>query len=387
MTSETVSSLPPENKEEAVKTPRQPRNTAIDTRDYFNTIEKLCEEKEISPENLEQFFRVHWLRNAVGGSFSRAQEMFDKYKNYVDTVPEEARQLAVPEGIHNAVNDLMSFVSWFYRMSYDEIQNDKVKEVVQQNQTLQEEITRTLTRLDDAEARNLSLSEENSSLQTELAEQQKAVRELQESLQESRGTVATVTRQRDDAISEIRLLQQSAETLTQQLNERKQELASQLDYQKTLIEENRTQQTEINGLTNQCDQLKLSVSDLMQKLDVQTKTLTEAQARVDELEQERKTLAQDLEQTRAERVKASEENEHLKSEVQQLNGEVQEQARTQTSMTRENQLLKEEVMSLKATLTAEKTIADSLRGTLDSLTSAMAGGSSGKSKQRTKKSD
>ncbi|EEX1007086.1 ATP/GTP-binding protein [Escherichia coli] len=387
MTSETVSSLPPKNKEEAVKTPRQPRNTAIDTRDYFNTIEKLCEEKEISPENLEQFFRVHWLRNAVGGSFSRAQEMFDKYKNYVDTVPEEARQLAVPEGIHNAVNDLMSFVSWFYRMSYDEIQNDKVKEVVQQNQTLQEEITRTLTRLDDAEARNLSLSEENSSLQTELAEQQNAVRELQESLQESRGTVATVTRQRDDAISELRLLQQSAETLTQQLNERKQELASQLDYQKKLIEENRSQQTEINGLTNQCDQLKLSVSDLMQKLDAQTKTLTEAQACVADLEQVRKTLVQDLEQTRAERVKASEENEHLKSEVQQLNGELQEQARTQTSMTRENQQLKEEVMSLKATLTAEKTIADSLRGTLDSLTSAMAGGSSGKSKQRTKKSD
>lgn len=387
MTSETVSSLPPENKEDAVQTPRQPRNTAIDTRDYFNTIEKLCEEKEISPENLEQFFRVHWLRNAVGGSFSRAQEMYDKYKNYVDTVPEEARQLAVPEGIHNAVNDLMSFVSWFYRMSYDEIQNDKVKEVVQQNQTLQEELTRTLTRLDDAEARNLSLSEENSSLQTELAEQQNAVRELQESLQESRGTVATVSRQRDDATSEVRLLQQSAETLTQQLNERKQELASQLDYQKKLIEENRTQQTEINGLTNQCDQLKLSVSDLMQKLDVQTKTLTEAQARVDEMEQERKTLVQDLEQTRAERVKASEENEHLKSDVHQLNDKVQEQTRIQASMTRENQQLKEEVMSLKATLTAEKTIADSLRGTLDSLTSAMAGGSPGKSKQRTKKSD
>lgn len=128
MTSELDQSLPQERDAEGNKA-KQPRNTATGMLTYFSAIERLCEEKNISPENLDQFFRVHWLRDAVGGSFKRAQEMFLKYIEYVETVPEEARQLAIPKGITTAVDDLMSLITWYYRMSYEEIQSDKVKEL------------------------------------------------------------------------------------------------------------------------------------------------------------------------------------------------------------------------------------------------------------------
>ncbi|MDL2975525.1 hypothetical protein QR140_23725, partial [Salmonella enterica] len=43
--------------------------------------------------------------------------------------------------------------------------------------------------------------------------------------------------------------------------------------------------------------------------------------------------------------------------------------------------LQAKVMKLEATLEAEKTISESLKGTIDTLTGAMAGGGTGKSKQ------
>ncbi len=69
------------------------RYSSIAMIDYFNAIERLCKEKEINPENIDLSFKVHWLRNAVGGSFARSQEMFAEYQKYVKEVPEEARYL------------------------------------------------------------------------------------------------------------------------------------------------------------------------------------------------------------------------------------------------------------------------------------------------------
>ncbi|MFP1529436.1 hypothetical protein ACLB1R_35185 [Escherichia coli] len=43
------------------------RYSSIAMIDYFNAIERLCKEKEINPENIDLSFKVHWLRNAVGG--------------------------------------------------------------------------------------------------------------------------------------------------------------------------------------------------------------------------------------------------------------------------------------------------------------------------------
>ncbi|ECA3987925.1 ATP/GTP-binding protein, partial [Salmonella enterica subsp. enterica serovar Anatum] len=59
------------------------RYSSIAMIDYFNAIERLCKEKEINPENIDLSFKVHWLRNAVGGSFARSQEMFAEYQKYV----------------------------------------------------------------------------------------------------------------------------------------------------------------------------------------------------------------------------------------------------------------------------------------------------------------
>nr|WP_231765390.1 hypothetical protein [Enterobacter cloacae complex sp. ECL68] len=60
--------------------------------------------------------------------------------------------------------------------------------------------------------------------------------------------------------------------------------------------------------------------------------------------------------------------------VSQARAEVAEQSS-------ELKTLQSKVMKLEATLEAEKTISESLKGTIDTLTGAMAGGGTGKSKQ------
>nr|WP_233341442.1 hypothetical protein [Escherichia coli]UGK56335.1 hypothetical protein [Escherichia coli] len=62
--------------------------------------------------------------------------------------------------------------------------------------------------------------------------------------------------------NEIQLLQQTVGTLNQQLSERKQELASQQEYQKQLNDENKAQQVELTALKSQNDHLQRTVSDL-----------------------------------------------------------------------------------------------------------------------------
>ncbi|XJX77065.1 hypothetical protein ACH9AC_08960 [Salmonella enterica subsp. enterica serovar Agona] len=97
------------------------RYSSIAMIDYFNAIERLCKEKEINPENIDLSFKVHWLRNAVGGSFARSQEMFAEYQKYVKEVPEEARYLDIPDEVKVALGDIISYITWHYRRSYTAI--------------------------------------------------------------------------------------------------------------------------------------------------------------------------------------------------------------------------------------------------------------------------
>ncbi len=84
-------------------------------------------------------------------------------------------------------------------------------------------------------------------------------------------------------------------------------------------------------------------------------------------------------------------NEQLRAEAQRLADENLVSKKVQTDLTEELQQLRNQMMSMEATLNAEKTIAESLRGTIKQLTEAMTGvvaikpKSPGASKPRNKK--
>ena len=94
---------------------------------------------------------------------------------------------------------------------------------------------------------------------------------------------------------------------------------------------------------------------------------------------------------RSELSTAKGENEQLRAEAQRLGDESLLAKKVQTAQTEELRKLQNQMISMEATLNAEKTISESLRGTIKQLTEAMTGAvaikpkSSGASKPRKKK--
>ncbi|MGV7963845.1 hypothetical protein QPK13_23115 [Photorhabdus tasmaniensis] len=349
------------------------RYSSIAMINYFNAIEQICEEKGINPANVEQFFKVHWLRDRVGGSFARSQEMLGVFKDYINNVPEEARDLDVPEPVKIALCDMTSFITWFFRMSYTKIQSESVKKAKAISSQLQQEVTRLLEQLAQSTDKVADLTQENLNLNTQLKQQQELSSKLGTSLSAAEAELASRQSELDHANNEIRLSQQTVGTLNQQLVERKQELANQYEYQKQLIEENKKQQAEITGITSQCEHLKQTVSDLTSSSRKLEQDLSESNKFTSELQL---TLA-DSEATqttlRAELSKSEDTNVQLRAEVQRLEIENQNIATERKDQSTELQKLTNQIVSMEATLKAEKTIADSLRGTIESLTAAMTG--------------
>ncbi|MGS0066654.1 ATP/GTP-binding protein, partial [Escherichia coli] len=77
----------------------------------------------------------------------------------------------------------------------------------------------------------------------------------------------TCHHQLDSTRHELSLAQQSNDSLSQQLAERKTEIAGHLEYQKKLNEEINTQRSDNAGLSRQCDQLSQTVSDTKAERD------------------------------------------------------------------------------------------------------------------------
>lgn len=362
------------------------RNSSLAMMDYFNTIEQMCEEKGIYKDNIDRNFKVHWLRNAIGGSFSRAQEMFGKYTNYLEAVPEEAQAVEVPEPVRIAVCDLMSFVTWYFRMSYSGIQDENVKIAENRCNTLQNENSALLTRLQAAEKQIAGLSDNERHLQAQLTQQQAIASELELSLEDCRSQLTRSTRQYEEAQGEVRLLQQTTGTLNLQLTERKQELSSQLEYQKQLIDENKVQQAEISMLHTRANKLDQTVSDLTASVNEQIK-LREVSDNL--LVDQREMLARmtsELSDIQSLVKQSTAENKELKDDVETLKEDLAEESTWHKHFSGETEKLKGEIIMLEATLKAEKTIAESLRGTIESLSNAMAGGNAVNAKKpRTKK--
>ncbi|WEN26334.1 ATP/GTP-binding protein [Escherichia coli] len=294
------------------------RYSSIAMIDYFNAIERLCKEKEINPENIDLSFKVHWLRNAVGGSFARSQEMFAEYQKYVKEVPEEARYLDIPDEVKVALGDIISYITWHYRRSYTAIQNDSVKKAEARSMQLEEEVTQLLQRLEQSATDMDELKLENQALQGRLEIRDSTVKELETRLNVAEAELETCHHQLDSTRHELSLAQQSNDSLSQQLAERKTEIAGHLEYQKKLNEEINTQRSDNAGLSRQCDQLSQTVSDTKAERDRFEQELIAAQNLCTELKSALSGKEGDLVAVNAELTELHKLNESLSADLNKV---------------------------------------------------------------------
>ncbi|MQI90891.1 ATP/GTP-binding protein, partial [Escherichia coli] len=168
---------------------------------------------------------------------------------------------------------------------------------------------------------------------------------------------------------------------SQQLAERKTEIAGHLEYQKKLNEEINTQRSDNAGLSRQCDQLSQTVSDTKAERDRFEQELIAAQNLCTELKSALSGKEGDLVAVNAELTELHKLNESLSADLNKVTLVSQGYEAEVAEQSNELKTLQAKVMKLEATLEAEKTISESLKGTIDTLTGAMAGGGTGKSKQ------
>lgn len=159
--------------------------------------------------------------------------MFAEYQKYVKEVPEEARYLDIPDEVKVALGDIFSYITWHYRRSYTAIQSDSVKKAEARSMQLEEEVTQLLQRLEQSATDMDELKLENQALQGQLEIRDSTVQELQTKLTSAEADLDTCHRQLDSARHELSLAQQSNDSLSQQLAERKTEIAGHLEYQKS----------------------------------------------------------------------------------------------------------------------------------------------------------
>ncbi|CGE09339.1 ATPase involved in DNA repair [Salmonella enterica subsp. enterica serovar Typhi] len=391
---QTASSLSEETSKTPPLSPELLKNSpysSIAKVKYFTEIEQICLDKSISTENLDQFFKAHWLRDKMGGSFARAQEMLAAYKQYVDEVPEEARAIEIPDQIKDAFSDFTAFITWYFRLSYTAIQSDSVKIAKAEITQLRQRNAEILEELSQSKEQATVLNNEKVNLINLLEQQRELSSKLEHSLQEAEETLAGTQSELQHAQNEIQLIQQTVGTLNQQLSERKQELVSQQEYQKQLNDENKAQQVELTALKSQNDHLQRTVSDLKVSVSQLEQDLSSVQTHSSELSSSLAEKDTTLTLVRSELSTAKGENDQLRAEAQRLADESLVAKKVQTDQTEELQQLRNQMISMEATLNAEKTIAESLRGTIKQLTEAMTGAvaikpkSSGASKPRNKK--
>ncbi|EOJ7549016.1 hypothetical protein ACKAXW_005030, partial [Escherichia coli] len=142
---------------------------------------------------------------------------------------------------------------------------------------------------------------------------------------------------------------------------------------------------------SQNDHLQRTVSDLKVSVSQLEQDLSSVQTHSSELSSSLAEKDTTLTLVRSELSTAKGENDQLRAEAQRLADESLVAKKVQTDQTEELQQLRNQMISMEATLNAEKTIAESLRGTIKQLTEAMTGAvaikpkSSGASKPRNKK--
>ena len=191
---QTASSL----SEDTPKTPSKPRVTeefpysSIAKVKYFTEIEQICLDKSISTENLDQFFKAHWLRDKMG-IFAGLRRDAGGLQAMRDEVPEEARAIEIPDQIKDAFSDFTAFITGTSAF-LTAIQSDSVKIAKAEITQLRHRNAEILEELSQSKEQATVLNNEKVNLINLLEQQRELSSKLEDSLQEAEETLAGTQR-------------------------------------------------------------------------------------------------------------------------------------------------------------------------------------------------
>ncbi len=361
--------LPPECDEQGAPHPTSGHSN-IGLFDYFTAMDNLAEQKNISPENAEFSLRAYHLREAVGGRIHNATTAFRQYVEFMQNTPEEVRQLQIPSAIRSTVDDLISYLTWYYRLSFQSIDTEEknkkdaqIAELISENAPLKEKIA--------------ALSLKEVSLLSENQQQATEVTRLSEELKHAVARIETLKNGYDQQTALLREAEQSktyseqiCSDLRMQLSEKKEEFSRLLQRNETLDTENKKQQAAISDLSHELDVSRTRYEAATSLATKQSENISALEMQLAERDEKQSDMA----------VRYAELERQLTETKTALETVTASDNESRTALiTCRSELTDAQtaIIQVNAQLIAERTISDSLRETV----SQLAGGST---KQTTK---
>lgn len=409
MTSVNKLLLPPELDGDGQKQKEEKRNTSLRMYHYFTAIERMRKDENVSQENVQHFIKIHAIREATGGSYKKASEMYEAYKNYVEQTPADVRGLNIPPAIQDTILEVFNYVNWYYQMSFSSIETQNLSIIKNEREQFQQECAELKVQLADYQ-----VSLENS--QQQLTRVTKAentlsaqLAELNELFSKSQQTNEILSRDLSEAIQAKHYLEQTIADLRQQNSERKQELNQQAETNRSLVKENKDLSSSLNDRKSELENVRRDHDAATKSRDALKEENSRLVRESSELHEEQQKLQAEKERLDKELVASiSEQTEHsklietLETSVTKLEAELAQseivssrlqadnvtlmgQLSTATTELETNHALlkssqtdverlskmveqfKDDIRANAALLTAEKTISESLRQTIGML--------------------
>ncbi len=412
MTSVNKLLLPPELDGDGQKQKEEKRNTSLRMYHYFTVIERMRKDENVSQENVQHFIKIHAIREATGGSYKKASEMYEAYKNYVEQTPADVRGLNIPPAIQDTILEVFNYVNWYYQMSFSSIETQNLSIIKNERDQFQQECAEFKVQLADYQL-SLEKTQQQLTLVTEAENTLSAqLVELNELFSKSQQTNEILSRDLSEAIQAKHYLEQTIADLRQQNSERKQELNQQVETNRSLVKENKDLSSSLNdrkselenvrrdhdAATKSRDALKEENSRLVresselheeqQKLHAEKERLdkelvasisvqTEHSKLIETLETSVTKLEAELAQSEIVSSRLKEDNVTLKGQLSTVTTELETNhallKSSQTDVERLSKMVeqfKDDIRANAALLTAERTISESLRQTISVLAQA-----------------
>lgn len=409
MTSVNKLLLPPELDGDGQKQKEEKRNTSLRMYHYFTAIERMRKDENVSQENVQNFIKIHAIREATGGSYEKASKMYEAYKDYVEKTPADVRGLNIPPAIQDTILEVFNYVNWYYQMSFSSIETQNLSIIKNERDQFQQECAEFKVQLADYQL-SLEKTQQQLTLVTEAENTLSAqLVELNELFSKSQQTNEILSRDLSEAIQAKHYLEQTIADLRQQNSERKQELNQQVETNRSLVKENKDLSSSLNdrkselenvrrdhdAATKSRDALKEENSRLVresselheeqQKLQAEKERLdkelvasisvqTEHSKLIETLETSVTKLETELAQSEIVSSRLQADNVTLKGQLSTVTTELETNnallKSSQTDVERMSKMVeqfKDDIRANAALLTAEKTISESLRQTIGML--------------------
>lgn len=406
MTSVNKLLLPPELDGDGQKQKEEKRNTSLRMYHYFTAIERMRKDENVSQENVQNFIKIHAIREATGGSYEKASKMYEAYKDYVEKTPADVRGLNIPPAIQDTILEVFNYVNWYYQMSFSSIETQNLSIIKNERDQFQQECAEFKVQLADYQL-SLEKTQQQLTLVTEAENTLSAqLVELNELFSKSQQTNEILSRDLSEAIQAKHYLEQTIADLRQQNSERKQELNQQVETNRSLVKENKDLSSSLNdrkselenvrrdhdAATKSRDALKEENSRLVresselheeqQKLQAEKERLdkelvasisvqTEHSKLIETLETSVTKLEAELAQSEIVSSRLQADNVTLKGQLSTVTTELETNnallKSSQTDVERMSKMVeqfKDDIRANAALLTAEKTISESLRQTI-----------------------